>query len=456
MQKGVIPLIFLATLVALPCMAQVFKPTPPPVELSDGDSFVFIGDSITHQCLYTQYVEDYFYTRYPEKRIHFRNAGVGGDTAQEVLVRFDNDIAAFNPRYATILIGMNDGEYTEFSHEIFGRYKKAMTAVLDRLDALGAAAIPMTPTMFDLRQALGKDDRDDAERPKEADYNGTLSLFGMWCLRQANARGLGFVNMFEPLNRVTREQRANDPNFTIIRDTVHPDAPGQLVMALALLEDIGASPVVSTIEVVQENGHWVVEADGGKLSDVGEDTIAFTFTADSLPWVIPEEGRLGFEITNASHRMSRETLKVFGLDSGEYELRIDGKTVATFAGWELGQGVELQEMDRTPQYAQALRVAELNKARNDEAIRPMRDRWAWLKEMRLRNTELKVGIHEEEDEEEQLGEWRRPITDEKLAGFIVEHKKVTAELEKKAMEMEDEIFRINTPEPHRYELVRVN
>lgn len=27
--------------------------------------------SITHQCLYTQYVEDYFYTRYPKLKLHF-------------------------------------------------------------------------------------------------------------------------------------------------------------------------------------------------------------------------------------------------------------------------------------------------------------------------------------------------------------------------------------------------
>jgi lysophospholipase L1-like esterase len=157
MHKNAFMNIILVTLLSLPCMGQDFKPTPPPVELLDGDSFVFIGDSITHQCLYTQYVEDYFYTRYPEKRIHFRNAGVGGDTADQVLVRFDNDIAAYKPKYATILIGMNDGHYTNFSHDIFDRYKKDMTTVLDRLDALGTAAIPMTPTMYDLRQGLRRD-----------------------------------------------------------------------------------------------------------------------------------------------------------------------------------------------------------------------------------------------------------------------------------------------------------
>jgi len=34
------------------------------LDLQEGDSIVFLGDSITHQRLYTQYVEDFFYTRW--------------------------------------------------------------------------------------------------------------------------------------------------------------------------------------------------------------------------------------------------------------------------------------------------------------------------------------------------------------------------------------------------------
>ena len=81
-------------------------------------------------------------------------------------------------------------------------------------------------------------------------------------------------------------------------------------MALALLEDIGADPVVSVIEIARDGQEWSVEADGGEISDASKDKIAFTFTADSLPWVVPEQARQGFEMTNAGHRMSRETLKV--------------------------------------------------------------------------------------------------------------------------------------------------
>ncbi|MHC5074564.1 MAG: GDSL-type esterase/lipase family protein, partial [Planctomycetota bacterium] len=121
MRRQITILMLILSISAL-CFGAEFKKTPGPVELEDGDSFVFIGDSITHQCLYTQYVEDYYYTRYPAKRIHFRNAGISGDMARDVLDRFDEDIAKFKPKYATILIGMNDGEYTPFEDRIFNTY----------------------------------------------------------------------------------------------------------------------------------------------------------------------------------------------------------------------------------------------------------------------------------------------------------------------------------------------
>lgn len=99
------------------------KPIVRAIELKDGDTLVFLGDSITHQCLYTQYIEDYFYTRHPKMRVRFHNAGVGGDRAADALRRFDEDVAAFKPKYVTILLGMNDGTYRDFDKATFDTYQ---------------------------------------------------------------------------------------------------------------------------------------------------------------------------------------------------------------------------------------------------------------------------------------------------------------------------------------------
>src|ERR1700677_1732515 len=214
------------------------------IYLNDGDTLVFLGDSITHQCLYTQYVEDYYYTRYPKLHIHFHNAGVGGDRAKDALTRFDEDVAAYKPKYVSILLGMNDGSYTNYQQPIFDAYTKDMTTLLDKIAALGATAVPMTPTMFDARAKRVKGEKFTAE-PRDTFYNGVLALYGAWLDEMAEERGLGFVDMWSPLNQLTTEQRKKNPDFTMIPDGVHPGPAGQTVMAVAVIEGIAARLPVS-------------------------------------------------------------------------------------------------------------------------------------------------------------------------------------------------------------------
>jgi hypothetical protein len=100
LMKNLFILILCLQITAYLTSGQDFKKTAPAINLENGDTFVFIGNSITHQCLYTQYVEDYYYTRYPNKRITFHNAGVSGDVAADVLNRFDN---SFLPGNITVM-----------------------------------------------------------------------------------------------------------------------------------------------------------------------------------------------------------------------------------------------------------------------------------------------------------------------------------------------------------------
>ena len=430
----------------VPCLGREFKRTLSTIEPADGDTVVFLGDSITHQCLYTQYVEDYFYTRYPERKINFYNAGVSGDKASDALVRFEEDVATFKPKYVTVLIGMNDGCYTGFKHEIFNTYKKDMTKLADRIKAAGATAILITPTIYDLRPALMGENWVEPGIANNIHYNAVLAFFGAWVHQQANERGLGFVNMYGPLNRITRDQRKTDAKFTMIEDAVHPGPDGQLVMALALLTDINADPIVSTIDIVRKHDKWSVNADSGKLSDVHTDIdkINFTFTANSLPWVVPAEAALGYTITSAGHKMSRETIQAIGLKPGNYHLRIDGKMVGAYSHVQFATGVELQDNSDTPQYAQAMKVAMLNKQRNDKAVRPMRDLWLHLKLWRYRL----AGV-EDEDDKDELEE----LDPKDFDKWFTEFKKDISELVKKAEQFEDEIYQTNKPQPHKYEII---
>lgn len=424
--------------------APDFKPTPPEIELKDGDSFVFLGDSITHQCLYTQYVEDFFYTRYPERRIHFHNSGVGGDRASDALLRFDDDVAAFKPKVVTILLGMNDGGYTKFEPQIFDLYEKGMTELLDKIAAIGAAAVPMTPTMHDARAARM---RKPAE-PRDTYYNSVLAFYGAWLREQASQRGLAFVNMYGPLNNFTVEQRRTNPKFTMIPDAVHPGPAGQFVMAASIISDVIRKGTVFTLNIRPAmDPKKAVLAGNGKVENVEitPDRIAFTFKGNALPWVVPAEALDGVKLTHAGHRYGQERLTCPGLKPGKYELKIDDQVVGAYTDAQLAFGVELEENEKTPDFQQALKVVTLNKERNDKAVHPLRDLWGKLKGMRRQVAML-----------EQQG--KKDAADAKRADFEKFQAEFKAGVEEKialAKQFEDQIYQANQPVARKYELTRL-
>ena len=157
-----------------------------------GRHYRLLGDSITHQCLYTQYVEDYFYTRFPKIRLKLHNAGVAGSRAWDALLRFDQDVAAYHPKDVTVLLGMNDGRYAEYLDDVFTGYSTEMNRLLDKIKGCGATAIPMTPTMFDAR-AKRMQPPGGFMGPKAVTfYNSTLAYYGAWLRDTACERATGF------------------------------------------------------------------------------------------------------------------------------------------------------------------------------------------------------------------------------------------------------------------------
>lgn len=435
-------------LVRLPAAA----PRSTALDLRDGDTLVFLGDSITHQCLYTQYVENFFFTRYPDRRIRFHNAGISGDRAADALARFEADVAAHRPKYVTVLLGMNDGQYEDFKAETFARYASDMGKLLDRIRAIGATAIVLSPTVFEYPVVEAR--KDDPtfrfrERSFAPNYNAVMAYYGAWGRDQAQRRGLPFVNLWGPLNDFTSEGRARDPAFTLVPDAIHPGPGGQFIMASALLEDLGAERRgVSAVTVTRAGEQWTA-APALRLQGLAGDAtrVTFTHTAAALPWVVPvqstatptrwewkEDARVGYELSKAGHRLSNEMLRVTGLAPGLYELKIDGQSIGRpISHAVLGAKIELQATEATPQHRQALQVAELNRERNDLAVRPLRDLWATIKGARRKFAQDPAG----------------------LAAFLQQQQPEMDRLQQLARDFEARIHAAAQPRPHLYEISRV-
>ncbi len=414
------------------------------VSLKSGDTLVFLGDSITHQCLYTQYVEDFFYTRFPKTRIRFHNSGVGGAKAWDALQRFDQDVAGYQPKYVTVLLGMNDGRYQPFQQEIFDTYRTDMLEVIARIKKTGATPILMTPTMFDARAARMKSKKETASEKLEF-YNSVLAYYGQWLREQATRNGYGFVDMYSPLNNLTLEERKTDPRFTMIPDSVHPGPAGQLVMAYALIEGFGLRKPLSNIRIVPDGqGALKSQVSGGTVSDLKQTTegVEFTYTANALPWVLPEETKVGAKLLHLGHKASREALEFHNLPAGQYELTIDEQSVGSYSATQLARHIELQDNPHTPQYQQALKVAMLNQERNTGPVRSLRNEWRTF-QIHARLAKSLTDDPKNTALEKQVAKYAKQLENQDQR---------VQEFEAAAKKIEDQIFQINQPKPRKYVL----
>jgi hypothetical protein len=276
-------------------------------------------------------------------------------------------------------------------------------------------------------------------------YNSVLSFYGSWLREVSVENGFGFVDMFTPLNQLTLQQRKTNPNFTMIRDAVHPDAPGQLVMAFSIIDDMGLRGQVSDIRILGAGGkNAKSQVAHGKFSGLKRtgNGLEFTFTAESLPWILPDEAKIGHELLKLGHHASKEGVEVHGLSAGRYALSIVGKTVGVYSSVQLSRHIELQDNPRTPQYQQALKVSELNKQRNSGPVKSLRNEWQNFQ----RYSRLIRNDTEDINVKRRIASMKKQL--QELEDRIAQH-------EAAARQLEDQIFNSNQPKPQKYVLKQV-
>jgi hypothetical protein len=217
-------------------------------------------------------------------------------------------------------------------------------------------------------------------------------------------------------------------------------------MAVAVIEDVVPRSNVSQVVIAEKDGKFTALPGNGTVTDVAEEggAIRFTLLAKSLPWVLPPDAAEGATLTHLGHHYSNEKVTVRNLKPGKYEVRIDGQAVGQWTDGQLAFGVEFEGNEKTPQYQQALQVAMLNKRRNDEAYRPIRDQYGALKGKR--NALRKAT------------DANAPDLDAQKAAFetwYATQKAQVATLLAKAKGLEDEIYQANQPKPRKYEIAPV-
>ncbi|HUU22216.1 MAG TPA: SGNH/GDSL hydrolase family protein [Phycisphaerae bacterium] len=96
-------------------------------QIRDGQTVVFIGDSITdcgrqgaaapYGGGYVQFAIDLIQARYPQRAVRFHNAGVDGHATSDLEARWADDVLARRPDWLSVLVGINDCHRFLFSAE---------------------------------------------------------------------------------------------------------------------------------------------------------------------------------------------------------------------------------------------------------------------------------------------------------------------------------------------------
>ncbi len=317
--------------------------------IHDGDRVVFYGDSITQDGGYACFVEEYCRTRFPGLDVRFYNAGVGGDTVQgggagEVRVRLDRDVIRHKPSIVTIMLGMNDGHYRRLEPATLASFTDGYRAIVAKVrQALPGARIYL----------IRSSPFDDVARPPdfEPGYMDVLRKMGEAVAEIAREQNATVVDFGGSVAEGLKLAVHNDPERAhhLLPDRVHPSPAGHILMGATLLRALGASAVVSRVEIDAEEAK-LAKAENAKLSDLKVSAGLITWNeldqSSPLPLNFKDANVELAQIAGADlESLDSEELVVRGLPKGRYEVQVDDKVIGSFSGSELARGVNLALLD---------------------------------------------------------------------------------------------------------------
>lgn len=344
--------------------------------LKDGDIWVMAGDSITAQHLHSNYFEAFCFARYPKLKFAFRNSGVGGHTIPSTLARFDYDIAAWKPTVVSVELGMNDkggtptdkfvanmGTMTEKIRSVKGR--PVIFAPSPVNDGATMAKLGGNQKLHDYSVAL----KEFAAKEKIPFADQFHEVIDIWGKNKPNELLANNINTIKGLANndkllgvehlkafLAAQEKRTDPLVSMKGDAVHPGEPGQLMMAAALLKQMGANGFVSSVTI--DASGKVSDAKGCIVDGAKGETnrLVFDRLDQCLPFPIPDEARAVLPLYPTILDLSQYTLKVTGLKGDSYTLKINDTVVGTVTAKDLEKGINLTAFGQGPIAAQGKAV----------------------------------------------------------------------------------------------------
>jgi len=229
--------------------------------VTDGETVIFLGDSITEQYVavsraaesqsgllpvvgspvivdawehrgYALLVQEIVTARYPERQIRWLNAGVGGNTSRNLLARLRADVLAHRPDWVLIAIGINDvWRLFQPGRELEGvplaEFRDNITRLVERILAARAQPILIEVPPFADGSRVDRPLAEALNRQLDAHNTALAEIAGAYRLRLAPAN--------QTFKAVLAARRRRDPAFSLHADEAHLNRQGQMLLALTVV-----------------------------------------------------------------------------------------------------------------------------------------------------------------------------------------------------------------------------
>lgn len=247
---------WLVTTLAWVAMSMVPVSAKELPELLKAKRIVFLGDSNTYAGGYIAWIEAQLrhsnYSPLPE----LLNLGLPSETCSglsepehpfprpNVHERVGRVLEQLHPDLVVVCYGMNDGIYYPFSEQRFQTFQQGVIELIEKIRASGAKVVLMTPPAFDPQpmRKQGKLLPESAEKfawfAIYEHYDDVMKKYAAWEMTQAKRVDL-VVDLQQPVEDYSRNQRKTNPDFQMSPDGVHVDQVGHAIIGRAFLASQG-------------------------------------------------------------------------------------------------------------------------------------------------------------------------------------------------------------------------
>lgn len=398
------------------------------------------------------YVNLFYATRYPERKLTFYNCGISGEDTDEILERMESDILIHRPTWCALLINdlslslygkerQNEPGIREKQIESLNSHFRNVDSIVQKLLQANSKVILQTHPIYDQTASL----------PSENAYgaNDDLKVCAEYFKRLAAKYKLPIVDYWTILNEDNKKIQLTDSTKSIIsRDRLHPGKLGYFVMAYQFLN----SP-----SILKKVSHLTVDAKRNKISQQFNCTIgnlkatnkslSFTYLGKSLPFPSPD----GLNIDSLhpfTKELNTEIVQVKGLATGNYRLVIDTNVTGIYSNKELEKGINIPQNENTPQYQQASLVLNLfnDYWKTERVLRTIKYVEYQHRLNRLKNKDDMAEVKKKFAktlEKNKSGE--NYVFFKNVFGTYLTNKPQEKELESKLESLQTSIYQINTP-----------